>query len=168
MKTCNCCKAECEDSLFLRRGKTWNKCTPCSDAYRVWYLENKETHLANMDTWRENNPERVKALNKAWQQNNWNTVMVKHSKESDTEKGRPWNEEEYVTAGFLLEKFQEQEGACFYCGCEMQIQDRMADDGLTIERLDNSIAHTRDNCVLACFECNCKKRTHWKEPFLLC
>ena len=153
MKTCNCCKTECEDSLFLRRGKTWNKCTPCSEAYRVWYLENKETHLANMDLWRSKN---------------WNTVMVGHSKQADTEKGRTWNEEEYVTAGFLLEKFQEQETACYWCGVEMQIQDRQADDGLTIERLDNSIAHTRANCVLACFECNCKKHHLWKEPFLLC
>ena len=168
MKTCNTCNSQCEDSLFCRRGKIWNKCTPCSDVYRKWYLANKETHNANTRLWFENNPERKKELSKAWQQNNWHKVMVKHSKQADTEKGRPWNEEEYVTAGFLLEKLKEQEGVCFWCGCQMQYLNRTADDGLTIERLDNNIAHTRANCVLACFECNCKKRLVWKEPFLLC
>ena len=94
--------------------------------------------------------------------------MVWKSKQHDTDKGRTWEETDYVTATFLLDKLKEQEGVCFYCGCEMQTMNRQADDGLTIERLDNNIAHTKDNCVLACFECNCKKHHLFKEPFLLC
>jgi len=49
----------------------------------------------------------------------------------------------------------EQKDLCLYCKTPMQVKKRKKADGLTIERLDTTLGHTRDNCVLTCWDCNC-------------
>ena len=142
MKTCNLCSKFKEDKIFFRNGKHSKMCTPCADLQNIY------------------------------QRIHWPNTMIKRSKHSDKKYNRPWEDGEFVTAKFLLNQYQEQEGYCFYYHddgpLKMQMLDRRADDGLTIERLDNNFPHTRDNCVLACFECNVKKRVQFKEPLHLC
>lgn len=50
-----------------------------------------------------------------------------------------------------------QMNKCFYCESVMQVENRKKSDGLTIERLDNSLPHTTSNVVLCCSKCNCKR-----------
>ena len=54
--------------------------------------------------------------------------------------------------------------ACHYCDAIMQCRDRKADDGVTLERLDNTVGHCFSNCVLACYMCNCK--VHQRQRFM--
>ena len=49
----------------------------------------------------------------------------------------------------------DQKDICLYCNTPMQIENRTENDGLTIERRDPTLGHTRENCVLTCWECNC-------------
>jgi len=121
-----------------------------------------------MHDWYVNNRQRWIAKVCAYSRVHWPEKIVSNSKKSDENKNRTWDKSEYVTAEFLLNQYKQQEGACFWCGVELQMRNRQLDDGLTIERLDNELAHTRDNCVLACFRCNCKEWFIDHEPFLLC
>jgi hypothetical protein len=46
---------------------------------------------------------------------------------------------------------------CFYCDKDLQIDNRRAPDGLTIERLSNDRPHSMANCVLCCHQCNTRR-----------
>ena len=175
MKTCRVCKKTLQGSLFVRRGRSWGSCSSCSEQkrkyncahatdYKKWYAKNKVSHMANVNAYKKKNPEKVKY----WHNKNWSRIAVMNSKVSDKKHCREWTDAEYVTAQFLLNQFDEQEGACYWCGTEMQTQNRRQDNGLTIERLNNRFPHTRENCRLACFKCNVKQWNVFKEPFLLC
>ena len=153
MKTCKKCHKDLKKSMFKRNGKTCVCCNSCADDMHSWYVKNRQQWIAKVC---------------AYSRVHWPKKIIWNSKKSDANKNRPWVESDYVTAEFLLKKYEEQEGACIWCGIEMQMRNRQLDDGLTIERIDNSLAHTKDNCVLACFSCNCKKWFVDKEPFLLC
>lgn len=48
-----------------------------------------------------------------------------------------------------------QHDYCAFCGEKMQTQKRKRLNGLTIDRLDSTKGHTRENCVLSCWDCNC-------------
>ena len=142
MKTCNICKHNLADSIFEWNSKKHKCCKPCVNRSSKWQVDN------------------------------WPQVCVKFSKIADHNKMRLWNEDEYVTVEFLLAQYDKQEGYCFYRHPEgplkMQTRCRQASDGLTIERLNNDLPHTKENCVLSCFDCNVRRRNAFKEPLLLC
>ena len=60
----------------------------------------------------------------------------------------------YMDDSFLVGLRTYQENKCYYCTVPMQTINMMLPDGLTVERLDNRIAHLKTNCVLACHTCN--------------
>ena len=138
MKNCTTCKNCLDDEIFFWNARDHKACHPC--------------------------------VNKAskWQQENWDKICVKLSKIADRKSNRPWKEGEYVTPEFLLAQLEQQWGVCYWCGIQMSIKQRNAPHGLTIERLDNRLPHTKKNSVLACHRCNVRQRIIWKEPFLLC
>jgi hypothetical protein len=65
---------------------------------------------------------------------------------------------------FLLET----KAKCFYCFSEMFILYEKVREGKqwTLDRINNDLGHNTDNVVLACLECNLKRRCHSKEGFL--
>ena len=153
MKTCKKCTKDFKDSMFQRNNKTCVCCNSCAGDMQAWYQRNRQRWIAKVC---------------AYSREHWPEKIVSNSKTSDEKKNRQYIEADYITPEFLLNKYQEQEGACFWCGVMMQMRNRQLDNGLTVERWDNSLPHTRDNCCLACFECNVKKWYIEKEPFLLC
>ena len=65
---------------------------------------------------------------------------------------------------FLLET----EAKCFYCFSEMFVLYEKVREGKqwTLDRINNDLGHNTDNIVLACLECNLKRRCQSKEGFL--
>ena len=65
---------------------------------------------------------------------------------------------------FLLET----EAKCFYCFSEMFVLYEKVREGKqwTLDRINNDLGHNTDNVVLACLECNLKRRCQSKEGFL--
>ena len=49
---------------------------------------------------------------------------------------------------------------CYYCGSQLTSGTNMKRDPLqwTLDRLDNSLNHSLDNCVVACLQCNLSRR----------
>ena len=64
-----------------------------------------------------------------------------------------------VTENFVERIWLFQKHRCFYCDKLMQVWNRWARTGCTIERLDNKVGHTIKNCVLACKSCNSSRKT---------
>ena len=65
---------------------------------------------------------------------------------------------------FLLET----EAKCFYCFSEMFVLYEKVREGKqwTLDRINNDLGHNTDNVVLACLECNLKRRCQSKDGFL--
>ena len=53
---------------------------------------------------------------------------------------------------------------CYYPFCQrkLQYENPHVDDFATLERLDNSIRHTKQNCVVACWRCNVVERVSYR------
>ena len=57
----------------------------------------------------------------------------------------------------LIEDYKQ----CYYGDCEVNLQyTEYRNDLATIERLDNSIGHTKSNCVLCCLKCNVSRKSN--------
>jgi hypothetical protein len=87
-------------------------------------------------------------------QEHWQERIVGTSRSADWKYQRihKSEEEEYVDVSFLDNLIAQQHGLCFYC-CNAMVygkgQSRKGSDGLTIQRIDNALAHIKSNCVLA-------------------
>ena len=82
-------------------------------------------------------------------------VMLDGSKYKDKFYERPINVENYIDRKFLKNLFETQL-TCYWCNVEFNYIDN-CDNFVTIERLNNELSHTKDNCTLCCRKCNCKK-----------
>ena len=89
--------------------------------------------------------------------------MIKNYKQQDVRKMRPLTKD-YIDYKTIRGLIQIQEKKCIYCKHEMSLEHRNQANGLTCDRIDNNIAHTRTNCVLACKMCNCSKKNEKLSP----
>ena len=97
--------------------------------------------------------ERARELRKAAQR------MVDHARGADKKHDRKYDIDSYITIDRIVWLMKVQDGCCyFYFGCDMTFGrdvNRLKDkDAVTLERIDSSIAHVTDNCILACRSCN--------------
>jgi len=67
--------------------------------------------------------------------------------------------ENYIDGEWLEYLFDIHKGSCHYCGVFLSLKTpRTTAISATVERIDNNKLHTRDNCVFACYYCNCRVR----------
>lgn len=71
--------------------------------------------------------------------------------------------DENVTVKDVERKLKECDMRCFYCGIKMEISGRIQ---WTLDRKENHIAHTDKNTVVACLQCNLKKRRQETQRFI--
>jgi hypothetical protein len=57
---------------------------------------------------------------------------------------------------------------CYYpfCSKPLQYDNPHVDDFATLERLNNNIRHTKENCVVACWRCNVVERVSYRQTHL--
>ena len=60
-----------------------------------------------------------------------------------------------------LEKLVISKLKCYYCknDCLLAYENVREETQWTLDRLDNSIGHNKDNVVICCLKCNLKRRT---------
>ena len=81
--------------------------------------------------------------------------MIISSRQSD-KKREMYDANNFIDKPFLEGLFEDSL-VCYYCSVDFTYNERI-DTLVTIERLDNNIGHTKSNCVLACFKCNCSHK----------
>ena len=96
---------------------------------------------------------RCRHLSRRWKRKNWLRNMLFVHKSNDRRKGI-YDPDNFCDVDFLKSLLTQQKGFCFHCTIPLDFPERNSKNGLSIQRLDNSIGHTKQNCVLACKSCN--------------
>ena len=96
---------------------------------------------------------------KIYQKQEWAQYKVNSSRRKDKRYKLTYREEDYLTDEYNLALRKSQSNLCHWCYIPLQIEDMSSStqDGLWIERLNDTIAHIKSNCVLSCPKCNMKK-----------
>ena len=165
MRKCGKCKKLLDEVLFSINPKTqdfYNKCDLCREKQKDYYKANKGQFAKNGKEYQQKNKEQIAEHKREYQKANRPKIAVSHSKHSDIKHNRYTEavKRDYITAQFLIDTFNEQNGLCYYCCRQMDFKtEPYADHLATVERLDNAVGHSKSNCVVACFQCNNKRQT---------
>jgi hypothetical protein len=73
-----------------------------------------------------------------------------------------------ITLEETVVKLQESDLLCHYCNKEMFILYESVRESFqwTLDRIDNSLGHNKNNVIIACLQCNLKRRKQSKDAFL--
>ncbi len=87
-------------------------------------------------------------------------------KQQDIKKNK--NENGLISYEELLEKLVISKLRCYYCKKEALLlyENNREQKQWTLDRLDNSCGHTKDNVVISCLKCNLERRCLNDEKFL--
>ena len=79
-----------------------------------------------------------------------------------------YNESLFINIPIVLKHLHDCKLLCFYCKCELYVLYENVRElyQWTIDRLDNSLGHNKDNFVIACLNCNIKRRKTNTDKFL--
>jgi hypothetical protein len=83
-------------------------------------------------------------------------AKIKSYKEQDKKKSNIFDDD-YISVDDVKELLEIQEGKCYIC-CDKVINKYWEKGCLyqfTLDRIDNNKNHTRDNCLISCYFCNC-------------
>lgn len=131
------------------------------------YQKNKEKIKLHQNEYNENNKEKRKLRNKEYNEKNKRENPLKYkmkhmvydTKRSDIKYNR-YDKEDHITLEFLQEQYTKQDNKCHYCKVIMEHTFERTSNPIqiTIERKDNTIGHTKNNCVFSCYKCNITSR----------
>ena len=81
---------------------------------------------------------------------------------------KKFNDALFIDMDNVIEKLIKTEMHCFYCKCEVVILYEIVREltQWSIDRINNNEGHNKDNFVIACLNCNIKRRNTNSEKFL--
>jgi aspartate carbamoyltransferase regulatory subunit len=87
-------------------------------------------------------------------------------KQQDNDK-KLLNLEKFINLKHIIESLISCELKCYYCNHEMSLLYEVVRElkQWTVDRVDNDLGHNCDNYVLACLECNLKRRRRSKDAY---
>jgi hypothetical protein len=77
------------------------------------------------------------------------------------------NVSEFVSFNDVIELLFESQMKCHYCSCETYLLYEVVRENKqwSLDRINNEIGHNRNNILIACLECNLKRRRTNKDAF---
>ena len=74
----------------------------------------------------------------------------------------------FIDYDFVIELLKKSKGLCFYCQLNVQLlyDYKREPKQWTIERIDNTMGHNKDNVEISCLNCNLRRRTMHYERYL--
>ncbi len=87
-------------------------------------------------------------------------------KQQDLLKGK-FLEKEFVSFNDVIDLLFESQMKCHYCSCETYLLYEVVRENKqwSLDRINNEIGHNRNNLLIACLECNLKRRRTNKDAF---
>ena len=78
------------------------------------------------------------------------------------------NEEKFIDTATVITRLYECNLECYYCKEKMSILYKLVREmkQWTVDRINNDLGHNRDNIVMACLDCNLKRRRKGADAFL--
>jgi hypothetical protein len=88
-------------------------------------------------------------------------------KQQDIDK-KVLNNEKIINLKCIIDKLIETEIKCYYCKSKMYVlyENVREPKQWTVDRINNDRGHNNDNFVLACLDCNLKRRCRSADKFL--
>ena len=79
-----------------------------------------------------------------------------------------YNESEFINLEQVINLLQETKLKCHYCSCETFLLYEIVREmkQWSLDRINNDIGHNKNNLVIACLECNLKRRRTNKDSFM--
>ena len=79
-----------------------------------------------------------------------------------------YNEPEFININCILKQLIDTEMKCFYCNCQVLVLYEIVREltQWSVDRINNDEGHNKDNFVIACLNCNIKRRTTNSKKFL--
>jgi hypothetical protein len=79
-----------------------------------------------------------------------------------------YNESLFIDLKCILKKIIETDMQCFYCNCQVLVLYEIVREltQWSVDRINNDEGHNKDNFVIACLNCNIKRRTTNSKKFL--
>jgi hypothetical protein len=79
-----------------------------------------------------------------------------------------YNEDEFINLEQVIKLLQETNLKCHYCSCETFLLYEIVRElkQWSLDRINNDIGHNKNNLVIACLECNLKRRRTNKDSFM--
>jgi hypothetical protein len=87
-------------------------------------------------------------------------------KQQDSDK-KILNLEKFINLKHIIESLIACDLKCYYCSNEMSLLYEVVREHKqwTVDRIDNDLGHNCDNYILACLECNLKRRRRSKDAY---
>ena len=88
-------------------------------------------------------------------------------KQQDINKKR-YNNLEFITYNDMVNLIIDSKLQCHYCACEVYLLYTFVRESKqwSLDRINNDNGHNKDNLVIACLECNLKRRRTNKDAFM--
>jgi len=88
-------------------------------------------------------------------------------RQQDIDKSR-YDNSQFISLEKVIAKMHNCKMNCYYCTSKMNILYEIVRENRqwTLDRLDNDIGHNVDNVIIACLECNLKRRRIGAKSFL--
>lgn len=101
-------------------------------------------------------PEKYRAYRKEYMKKKFTKFIIDGCKGSDRKKKvDPKTLENYIDEDFIMGKLEEQNYHCISCNIKLTTEKGNRDLNLvSVDRIDNSKYHTKDNCRVTCLFCN--------------
>jgi hypothetical protein len=92
---------------------------------------------------------------------------VSSYKQQDLTKSR-YNSDAFITIDYVIQLLKESELKCCFCSQEVLLLYGFKRDikQWTLDRINNDEGHNINNVLIACLECNLKRRTTSKDAFM--
>ena len=92
---------------------------------------------------------------------------VSSYKMQDIQKHK-YDDDKFVDLNFVIQLLHEKSLKCFYCRESVYLFYNFVRENKqwTLERIDNSMGHNKDNVEIACLLCNLRRRTMFHERYV--
>ena len=166
LKRCTKCK---ENKLLSCFNKDKSKkdglspsCKQCkkisnAKSYRKNKAKKKQYYLDNYDKIKSYREERYKKSVDTWKNSlEW---IIKNKLSGYKRKDKISNRFFDLSYDEIMELLINSKGECYYCKKKYKLKgyENRCKDQWTLDRIDNDIGHCKNNCVVACYDCNAKR-----------
>ena len=149
MKPCIDCGKEFE----TKRGKFCKSCriNRKRESNRRYHYKNRDKNIERMRKYRKTHQDYF--IN--YRKKNLIKCKIEVYKTKDKMRGRKWEDDEYITQTWIREELYLCKLKCHYCNCEMKTEfDKYDQKQWSVDRMENSKAHIKENCCICCLGCN--------------